>query len=636
MSTPCARPLWQQWQQPSWTQSTSCQNLCLLLADLRKQHPEQPTLATIVARYVAPFVRPSVVLAVSSKSSLHLLEDESSNVLARIPIPTDKKECSGIAFEPISQSLAMQCGGTLHLLNVATGADRKLRPISGPDGNWDRLCRGQVDHDIRCLAFSTCGTCLAAGSGNGKLYFIDPVACAVKRSLLLMEYEHSSDDEEESDPSGQPVLCVAFSPSGAHVVAGLEYPGAICDVEPESERQPQIFEIHSSAFLSLAFSSSGAHVFAGNREGNLIFWETDILLNADTEDEDVDLDTNSFDLDLSRRGPIFSMVFSPRGTRMAIGRSDHTLYLVIPEALIELLKDPQMTIRLEAEGRLNSRIQLKCLELRLSFPPSGRRDNFKNLVFSPSGSRLAAGIGSTVHILDPETGTELQLVQLDADDFIYGCGYLSISSDAGHGQGRQLGTESKSDSLADTVIECVDHSATEQAAVIAPSEAAQMQAELWASGIEARVADAGTSAQQLLLLTFGRHTKELEDALLASSLSCAAARRSPVKPDWASGAKIFVKMDEDELSAMLPRGCLLRPWHVVLREKDEESLIAAIAHLPEPARRFKCVIGRRVLHSADTDSLQGNAEHELNADVPVRHGFVHFSPPDRVKSSHSA
>lgn len=95
-------------------------------------------------------------------------------------------------------------------------------------------------------------------------------------------------------------------------------------------------------------------------------------------------------------------------------------------------------------------------------------------------------------------------------------------------------------------------------------------------------------------------------------------------------------IDQDDLLAMVPLGCVLKPWHVVLRETDEVALHAAIAHLPEPMLRLKSATGRRVLHRADVDSLQGNAEHELNWDVPVRHGFVQIPFSNRARSSHSA
>lgn len=194
-------------------------------------------------------------------------------------------------------------------------------------------------------------------------------------------------------------------------------------------------------------------------------------------------------------------------------------------------------------------------------------------------------------------------MQLDVDDVIYGCGYLPMDVHPSIGQRQSLAIHWKPDDKSAMAIERVEHPATERAAAIAPAEAAHMEAELWATGVEARIARQIRS-QDLLLLTFGRHTQELEDALLASPLSRSVGRTADVKPLWASGAKIFVALEQDELQVSLPQGCVLRPWHVVIHEKDEDDLFTAIAHLPELTRRLKPVYGRRVLHCSDNYSTR--------------------------------
>lgn len=134
-----------------------------------------------------------------------------------------------------------------------------------------------------------------------------------------------------------------------------------------------------------------------------------------------------------------------------------------------------MPIRREAYGQLNTTIQLQCVELSSS---SGQFRCVRHLAFAPSGSRLAAAIGSDVHILDPETGTVLHLVQGDAADRIHGCcwHWPWQRATAVHGKRQQLGFEGKASSLAEGVIQSVDHLATERATAIGPSEAVQVQA----------------------------------------------------------------------------------------------------------------------------------------------------------------
>merc|ERR1711920_650599 len=111
---------------------------------------------------------------------------------------------------------------------------------------------------------------------------------------------------------------------------------------------------------------------------------------------------------------------------------------------------------------------------------------------------------------------------------------------------------------------------------------------------------------------------------LASQLARDAAW--PVQPEWANGAKIFVNVEPHMLQAMLPPGHVLKPWHVVLRGDDEETLKAAIGHLPEPLRRLKAVVGRKELYYVDAVSVQTNADQErMVPDIDVRRGFIHFS-----------
>merc|ERR1712187_258581 len=98
--------------------------------------------------------------------------------------------------------------------------------------------------------------------------------------------------------------------------------------------------------------------------------------------------------------------------------------------------------------------------------------------------------------------------------------------------------------------------------------------------------------------------------------------------------KIFVVVDPDQLQAMLPAGCVLRPWHVVLHERDEAALYAAIAHLPEPARRLKYAVGRKILQSEENLSVQADADDEfMLPDIEVVNGFVHFSQPGDARST---
>jgi len=144
------------------------------------------------------------------------------------------------------------------------------------------------------------------------------------------------------------------------------------------------------------------------------------------------------------------------------------------------------------------------------------------------------------------------------------------------------------------VIDTVLHTDHEAAAVVDPEEASQVGAEMWAGGVErlnnrdasnTGVTNGRTS--RILLLTFGRHPKELEEAIEASApAQVALSAGTNIKPDWANGAKILVEgLNPGQLEPpAIPNG--LKPYHVVLWETDEESLLDGLKDLPYNIRKL--------------------------------------------------
>lgn len=193
----------------------------------------------------------------------------------------------------------------------------------------------------------------------------------------------------------------------------------------------------------------------------------------------------------------------------------------------------------------------------------------------------------------------------------------------------------------ESVIEFVEHD--EPAAVIPPPEASSTQHEVWASGVAAFINGAVVSAApaasepRLLLLTFARLTKELDDALLASAPAQKMMPHGDVKPDWAEGAKIFAVVDKDAFLAALPTDTVLKPWHVVLYEDDEVALFTCLNHLEQPARRLKHEVGRLPLNgSTDSSSTQANADNDrMIPDIEVMRTFIHFPQSHHVRSHHT-
>jgi hypothetical protein len=148
--------------------------------------------------------------------------------------------------------------------------------------------------------------------------------------------------------------------------------------------------------------------------------------------------------------------------------------------------------------------------------------------------------------------------------------------------------------------------------------AAFISMEMWASRVERRLhaerrlargapgiappEAAGKGAQLrrnvdgVVLLTFSRHPRELDEALFGSSAACGASDRGVhTRPAWANGAKVFVEgLRRDLLAAAGVEE--LCPRHVLVKVEDEDSVHAALQTLSYRIRpRLKPGFGRRVL-----------------------------------------
>jgi hypothetical protein len=160
----------------------------------------------------------------------------------------------------------------------------------------------------------------------------------------------------------------------------------------------------------------------------------------------------------------------------------------------------------------------------------------------------------------------------------------------------------------------------EPARGIPPQEAADVAEELWASRIERRLRTEWFLAQGgrgpvrpdpekglgrfglkartegVVLLTYSRHPRQLEEALNGSSAACAAVDRGVnTRPDWANGAKVFVEGLNRE--ALVAAGVEeLCPRHVLVKAEDEEAVQASLQVLSYRVRpRLKPGVGRREL-----------------------------------------
>jgi len=156
------------------------------------------------------------------------------------------------------------------------------------------------------------------------------------------------------------------------------------------------------------------------------------------------------------------------------------------------------------------------------------------------------------------------------------------------------------------------------------------------SQVEGGVEDVASKA---VVLTFSRNPQELENAILNSPLAQRKEQEGvELKPAWANGAKVLLEGVQPELvdSTIEP----LRPWHVIVAEKDEPSLLASLEHLPYTIRKLR-PSGRAVVPdylsllnvSSGTDSSSsssrvsdGTAQDDTSyiIEYKVERTFIHF------------
>jgi len=151
-----------------------------------------------------------------------------------------------------------------------------------------------------------------------------------------------------------------------------------------------------------------------------------------------------------------------------------------------------------------------------------------------------------------------------------------------------------------------------------PLEQERVSDEIWASAVERRLechrsllkgdrridrrshdtfkGESLRTLDDLVLLTFSRHPKELDEALMGSAPAVMAMDEgADVRPPWANGAKIFVPGASCELLATAGVAELC-PRHVLVRSNHVEDVHTALAPLPYRTRpRLKPGYGMRHL-----------------------------------------
>lgn len=222
----------------------------------------------------------------------------------------------------------------------------------------------------------------------------------------------------------------------------------------------------------------------------------------------------------------------------------------------------------------------------------------------------------------------------------------------------------------------------EPTAVIDEDEAARVQDEQWASGVERLIAHdkdvccpelddpldadavaamhevshasdtsrshkSGGSHCSACVLSFHRHPKEFTDALVGSPLAAEVFEAGhEVCPDWACGAKVLLPATQASLEASLEKAKIplneLRPWHVIVKKEDVTTVDAVLRPLgrkrpkmKDSPRHIKLRLGlQRMDEAREADLRRGSGD---DSDIPknaceynceVKWTFIHFDQQD--------
>lgn len=202
----------------------------------------------------------------------------------------------------------------------------------------------------------------------------------------------------------KPVTSVAFSPDGAHIVAGSE-DKSISIYKTADGKLLHSWKAHKGPVNVVLYSPNGETVVSGSSDQSIRIWDANTRKPIATGTEE-------------SLGAITSLSFSPDGKRLACGSNDSDIR-IWDEAL-------RVTVRMEDE-------RIKTTQ-SVAFSPDGRRlatacsrgiflwDSTSgemiqgffdtapllSVAFSPDGAWLAAAsMNRVVHVWDIKTGKEL-------------------------------------------------------------------------------------------------------------------------------------------------------------------------------------------------------------------------------------
>ncbi len=250
-----------------------------------------------------------------------------------------------LSFSPDGKHLVSGCGLPPQLATRQSSCEIKLWDVVS--GNEIRRLPGHINY-VLAVAFSPDGKRLVSSGNDGTNHLWDPLTGKLLESLS---------GHQES------VTELTFNPTGTLLATG----SLNSTIKVWNLPEPHLVRTirgHAGAVEGLTFSPDGRRLASASRDGTIKIWDP-------TEDQGAFLIQGS-PTDLLDRNYKYRVHFSPDGTR--VSASNSTRSLVISDAVT---------------GQ----------EMR-------RLHGYRTLKWAPDGNLVAAVKGSTVVLLDPNTGAE--------------------------------------------------------------------------------------------------------------------------------------------------------------------------------------------------------------------------------------
>ena len=202
------------------------------------------------------------------------------------------------------------------------------------------------------------------------------------------------------------VRCVAYSPDGNYLAAGVGETVHVWEITPEGQKEIATFEEHQAAVMCLAFDLQGDRIVSGSEDKTLKLWETQTGKEVAT-------------LKGHTKG-VSSCEFDPTGRRIVSGSGDNTLKLWEVQTGKELAtltghSGSVYSCAFDATGgRIVSGSEDNTLKLweaqtgKVLATLTGHTNIVISCAFDPTGGRIVSGsFDKTLKLWEAQTGKVL-------------------------------------------------------------------------------------------------------------------------------------------------------------------------------------------------------------------------------------